>query len=96
MSLSIQRAVSIVLAAGYVIASLIVYQPLSLRAEIDMFVLKFLLILLPVVCIWFGDDWRDYLSAFPRITRDTPAGWVRIAGWCLLALYFVVLFTLEY
>jgi len=37
MSLSLQRAVSVVIAAGYLIASLIVYQHLSLKAGIGMF-----------------------------------------------------------
>lgn len=96
MSLSFQRALSVVIAAGYLITSLIVYQPLSLRDGIGLFLIKFLTILFPVACIWFGDDLNDYVSGFPAITKASPAGWVRIGGWCLLALRLLIVFIFEY
>lgn len=96
MSLSFQRALSGVIAAGYLIASLIVYQPLSLRAGVELSFIKLLPIWFPVVCIWFGDDLDDYVSRFPSITKTSPAGWVRIGGWCLLALRFLILFIFKY
>lgn len=96
MSLSFQRALSGVIAAGYLIASLIVYQPSSLRSGIELSFMKLLTVLFPVACIWFGDDLDDYLSRFPSITKASPAGWVSIGGWCLLALRFLILFIFKY
>ena len=96
MSLNLQRALSLVVAAAYLITSLLVYQPLSLRGGIDVFLVRFLTILFPVACIWFGDDLDDYMSGFPRITKASPAGWVRIGGWCLLALRLLIVFIFEY
>lgn len=96
MSLGFQRALSVVIAAGYLVTSLIIYQPLSLRDGIGIFLIKFLTILFPVACIWFGDDLNDYLSEFPAITKPSPAGWVRIGGWCLLALRLLIMFLFEY
>ena len=92
MSLSFQRALSLVVVAAYLITSLIVYHPSSLRGGIGLFLIKLLTILFPVACIWFGDDLDDYLSGFPAMTKASPAGWVRIGGWCLLALRLLILF----
>lgn len=96
MSLSFQRALSLVIALGYLITSLIVYQPLSLRDGIGLFLIKFLTILFPVVCIWFGDDLSDYLSGVYPIDKPSPAGWISIGGWCLLVLRVLIVFVFEY
>lgn len=96
MSLNFQRALSLVVAAAYLITSLLVYQPLSLGDGIGLFLIKFLTILFPVACIWFGDDLNDYVSGFPAITKESPAGWLRIGGWCLLALRLLIVFIFEY
>jgi hypothetical protein len=96
MSLNLQRALSLVVAAAYLITSLLVYQPLSLRGGIGIFLVKFLTILFPVACIWFGDDLDDYMSGFPAVTKASPAGWIRIGGWCLLALRLLVVFIFGY
>ena len=96
MSLSFQRAWSLIIAVGYLLTSLIVYQPLSLRSGIGVSLIKFSIILFPVACIWFGDDLNDYLTGFGPIDKPSPAGWVRIGGWCLLALRMLILFVFEY
>lgn len=93
---NLQRALSLVVAAAYLLTSLLIYQPLSLRDGVDLFLLKFLTILFPVACIWFGDDLNDYMSGFPSITKASPAGWVRIGGWCLLGLRLLIVFIFEY
>ena len=96
MSLSFQRALSLVVAAAYLITTLIVYHPLSLRDGIGIFLIKFLTILFPVACIWFGDDLDDYVSGFPAMTKTSPTGWVRIGGWFLLALRLLIVIVFEY
>ena len=96
MNLSFQRALSVVVAAGYLITSLIVYEPSSLRAGIGVFLIKVLTILFPVACIWFGDDLDDYMSRFPAMRKTSPTGWVRIGGWCLLTVRLLILFIFEY
>lgn len=96
MSLSFQRASSVVIAVVYLVTSLIIYQPLSLRDGIGLFLIKFLTVLFPVACIWFGDDLNDYMNGFGPIDKPSPAGWVRIGGWCLLALRLLIVFIFEY
>jgi hypothetical protein len=90
MSLNFQRALSLVIAAGYVVTKLIIFQPLTLRDQFGVFVIEVLTILFPVACIWFGDDLDDYFSGFPATTSATPKGWVRIGGWCLLGLRLLI------
>lgn len=96
MSLTLQRALSLAIAVGYVVTSLIVYQPLSLRDGIGLFLVKSLTILFPVACIWYGDDFNEYLTGLGLIDKPSPAGWVRIGGWCLLALRVLIVFVFEY
>jgi hypothetical protein len=91
LDLSFQRRLSSVIAAIYVITCLLVYQPKSFRQGIGILLIKSLTILFPLACIWFGDEMDDYL-----ITKTSPAGWVRLGGWCLLFLRLIITITLGY
>ena len=45
-------------------------------------------LLLPILCIWFGDEVGAYTGALPGpgINRETPGWIVNIGGWFLLLL----------
>ena len=53
--------------------------------------------LLPVLCIWYGDEMGEYVGNLPGpgINRTTPGWLVRLGGWFLLLLpALLVLFVL--
>jgi hypothetical protein len=61
-------------------------------AEVGLKVLLFLV--LPLACIWFGDEMGDYMGTWPvsagGITNPTPGWLVRAGGWLLLLLPIVI------
>ena len=95
-SLALQRALSLAIAVAYVVTSLTVYQPQSLRDSVGLFLIRSLTMLFPIACIWFGDNLNEYMTGFGPIDKPSPAGWVRIGGWCLLALRLLIVFVFEY
>ena len=51
--------------------------------------------ILPLACIWYGDELGEYVGALPgpAINKGTPGWLVKTGGWLLLALpAFVALF----
>ena len=50
--------------------------------------------LVPLVCIWYGDELGEYVGTFPgpAINRRTPGWMVKLAGWFLLLFPAVVIF----
>jgi hypothetical protein len=61
-------------------------------AEVGLKVLLFLV--LPLACIWFGDEMGDYMGTLPisggGITNPTPSWLVRAGGWLLLLLPIII------
>lgn len=55
-------------------------------------------LLLPMACIWFGDELGEYIGALPGpgITRKSPGWMVKIGGWVLLLLPIVIFFWFVY
>ena len=52
--------------------------------------------LLPLACIWYGDEMGEYVGTLPGpgINRPTPGWMVRLGGWFLLFLpVILVLFV---
>jgi len=55
--------------------------------------------LLPLACIWFGDEMGEYVGTFPgpAINRRTPGWIVKVGGWFLLLLpAIIVLFVISF
>ena len=44
--------------------------------------------LIPLVCIWYGDEMGEYVGTLPgpAINRTTPGWMVKLGGWFLLFL----------
>ena len=53
--------------------------------------------LLPLACIWFGDEMGDYIGTLPgpAINRRSPGWMVKIGGWFLL-LFPAILFVFTF
>lgn len=51
-------------------------------------------LLLPLACIWLGDELGDYIGLLPGpgISKPTPGWMVRLGGWFLLLLPPVAFF----
>jgi hypothetical protein len=83
------RFLSLIIAAAYVLLSLLVAQ--SLKAAIGQVLFVSALLMLPLACIWFADEVGSYPGALPgpSITKQTPAAFVKVGGWILLMLPLV-------
>jgi hypothetical protein len=48
--------------------------------------------LLPLACIWYGDEMGEYMGTFPgpAINRATPGWMVKLGGWFLLFLPAII------
>ena len=80
-----QRRLSLAITITFIVVSLLAFQPKSLREGLASILLKFLSVLFPLACIWFGDELGDYL----RITNAGPSWMVRLGGWLLLFMRLI-------
>jgi hypothetical protein len=48
--------------------------------------------ILPLACIWYGDEMGDYVGTLPgpAINRRTPGWMVKLGGWFLLLLPAII------
>ena len=48
--------------------------------------------LIPLACIWYGDEMGGYVGTLPgpAINRQTPGWMVKLAGWVLLLLPAII------
>jgi len=86
------RTLSLLIAIAYLVIA-------SLQAESAAKVFASILIvggalLLPLACIWFGDELGEYVGVLPgpSINRKSPAWMVKLAGWVLLLLPAILFF----
>lgn len=85
------RGLSLLVASAYLLMVLIagLLQPFpSIKEVLGLLLIIGAGVLLPLACIWFGDELGDYLGTFPgpAVTRRTPGWMVKTAGWFLLLL----------
>ena len=94
-SRSISLLIVIIYAAMFLLAA-----PSVSAAEVVVTLLKLMLyFLLPLACIWYGDEMGDYVGTLPgpAINRVTPGWMVKLGGWFLLFLPAILaLFVLLY
>ncbi len=82
-----QRPVSFAIAILFVLITLLVVKPKSVGYALAIAVLQFLSVLLPLACIWFGDELGEYI---PSVTKPSPDRLVRVGGWFLLFMRLVI------
>jgi hypothetical protein len=91
--LGASRFLSLVIAAGYLSIVLFApgYRSIPGRLGAGLAVAAYLLI--PLLCIWFGDEMGNYIGSLPgpAINKPTPGCLVRIGGWVLLLFPVIVL-----
>jgi uncharacterized membrane protein YoaT (DUF817 family) len=85
------RFFSLVIAAVYL--SVVLFMPghSSFPARIGAVLLVAAYLLIPVLCIWFGDEMGGFVGALPHPNKQTPGCFVRIGGWVLLLFPVIVL-----
>ena len=94
-SLRSMRILSLIIASAYVIVTFLsswFAPPRSLKASIGGVLLVCAFLILPLVCIWFGEEIGDYTGLLPGpgINKRTPGSLVKFGGWVLLLLPLVV------
>lgn len=85
------RTLSLIIAAFYLVVT-------AISASSHGKLLANLLImggalLLPLACIWFGDEMGEYIGLLPGpgITRKSPGWMVKVGGWVLLLLPVIII-----
>jgi len=89
----LNRSISAVVALGYMLVVVFRSHPTDFRHALTIMFISYLPLLLPLACIWFPEEMGEYTGnlAFPQITKTTPAVIIRVGGWCLLIVEFLVL-----
>lgn len=95
LSLITARRVSLLIVLAY--ASCLVVAGFGSSRPAREVVISLLVIVsycvLPLACIWFGDEMGDYVGTFPgpAINRRTPGWMVKLGGWFLLLFPAIIL-----
>ena len=87
------RFISLVIAAGYLSIVLLTPGHISFPGRIGAVLAVAAYLLLPLLCIWFGDEMGGYIGTLPgpAINKSTPGCLVRVGGWVLLFFPVIVL-----
>ena len=92
-NLGASRFFSLVIAAGYL--SFVIFAPAQVSTErrIGTVLAVAGYLVLPLLCIWFGDEMGNYTGTLPgpAINKTTPGCLVTFIGWVLLLLPVVLL-----
>jgi hypothetical protein len=82
------RGLSLLLAAAYLLIPLLLGFRESIRDVLGILLITAAALLLPLACIWFGDELGDYMGALPgpAVNKRSPGWLVKLAGWFLLLL----------
>jgi hypothetical protein len=87
------RVFSLVIAAAYLSFVLFASGNVSTQRRIGSILLVAGYLLIPLLCIWFGDEMGVYTGTLPgpAINKATPGCLVKVAGWVLLFLPVILL-----
>ena len=83
------RGLSLLVAGAYLLIPLLLAAShKSIREVLGILLITAAALLLPLACIWFGDELGDYIGALPgpAVNRRSPGWLVKLAGWFLLLL----------
>ncbi len=88
------RTLSFVIAVIYLAVAGLSRQPRSLTGILGALLLTAAALLLPLACIWFGDELGNYVGTVPgpAINKPSPGWMVKVGGWVLLFLPVVAFF----
>lgn len=90
------RSLSALVAIGFVAVIVFGSHPGNFRQALLIILIASAALLLPLACIWFADDMGEYAGNLfaPGLAKPTPGVAIRVAGWFLLVVQFVVLLFL--
>ena len=96
-SLISSRNLSLLVVLAYVAFALLAGSERSALAAVGAVLGTMVFSLLPLACIWFGDEMGDYIGTLPgpAINRRSPGWMVKIGGWFLL-LFPAILFVFTF
>ena len=91
-SLFTARRISLLVIAGYALVFLLAARTHSVSEVLPRLLPIAAYFLLPILCIWYGDEMGDYVGMLPgpAINMRTPGWMVKIAGWFLLLLPAII------
>ena len=88
------RSLSLVIAAAYFVIPLlaVVGKQGSLKELLVIVLAAAGYLVMPLLCIWFGDEMGGYMGALPgpAINKPTPGCLVKLGGWFLLFLPAII------
>ena len=95
-NLGAARFVSLVIAAGYLTIVLFMPRHGSMPGRLGVVLAVAAYLLIPLLCIWFGDEMGNYIGTLPgpAINKPTPGCLVRVGGWVLLLFPVLILLIL--
>jgi hypothetical protein len=91
--MSIFKILSLVVVGLCLLIVHLIGAPKSSRSESYFLFIRFAPFLIPLVCIWFGDEMGAWVSG--RVTMPSEGWAVRFMGWVLLILFFIGTIILE-
>jgi len=86
------RSLSLLVVLAYAAFALFGGSHRSATAAVGAVLLTLVYMLMPLACIWFGEEMGDYIGSLPgpAINRRTPGWMVKIGGWFLLLLPVII------
>jgi|SRR5215213_926528 len=89
----VSRFVSLLIAAGYLSIGLFMPGAGSIKERLGFVLAVAAYLLVPLLCIWFGDEMGNFVGTLPgpAINKPSPGCLVRVGGWVLLVLPAIVL-----
>ena len=90
------RIISILVALGFIALVVVGSQSRTVREIAGIVLATAAALLLPVLCIWFADDMGEYAGNLfaPGLAKPVPGIAIRVAGWFLLLVEFLMLLYL--
>ena len=88
------KRISVLYVIAYLSIMFFLFPPRSVASGVGLLARHSLYYVLPLLCIWYGDELEDYVG----ISTDLTPGWiVKLGGWVLLFIPGVMtLFFLRY
>ncbi|HEU4433971.1 MAG TPA: hypothetical protein VFR51_11380 [Pyrinomonadaceae bacterium] len=87
-NLGLSRVLSLLVAIGYLVIGFLIAQPKSARDVLVVLLRVAAMVVFPLLCIWFSEEFGDYVGPIPSpgISKRSPAWMVTLGGWFLLLL----------
>lgn len=88
------RRLSLLIVLAYAAVVFVGASQRSAIAAVGAVLATLMYFLLPLACIWFGDEMGDYIGTVPgpAINRRSPGWMVKVGGWFFLFLPIIVVF----